>query len=146
MRAGYIGFVFQYFYLNPLLTASDNVAIALRINKVSKKKSLIEAAKSLEEVGLKERINHYPNELSGGERQRVAIARALVKKPLLIIADEPTGNLDSKTANRIIMLFKKILEKEKTTIIQVTHDLEFARMTDEIINIKDGLRVCGEDV
>jgi putative ABC transport system ATP-binding protein len=138
MRAGHIGFVFQSFHLNPILTVRENVAIALQFLGIRKTAARQRAATWLERVGLSHRLDHYPSELSGGERQRVAIARALVKDPELILADEPTGNLDSRTGHEVINLLRKINQEAGTTIVQVTHDLEIAEMSDAIIFFKDG--------
>ena len=140
--ANKIGFIFQSFNLNPILNAVENVAIALRINGISKKEALQKAKEVLTRVGLKERFFHYPNELSGGEQQRVATARAIVKKPIIILADEPTGNLDSKTGIGIIKLLKTIVEEQNTTVIQVTHNLKSAKFSDYIIKLKDGKLAC----
>ena len=131
-----IGFVFQFFYLVPTLTALENVMLPLL---PIKPKGLKEKAKSLlEEVGLGDRIYHKPGELSGGEQQRVAIARALINDPKIVIADEPTGNLDSKTGKKIVGLLKKIANKKRKILIIATHDLEVAKETDRIIILKDG--------
>ncbi len=131
-----IGFVFQFFYLVPTLTALENVMLPLL---PIKPKGLKEKAKSLlEEVGLGDRIYHKPGELSGGEQQRVAIARALINDPKIVIADEPTGNLDSKTGKKIVGLLKKIANKKRKILIIATHDLEVAKETDRIILLKDG--------
>lgn len=141
IRAEKIGFIFQNFNLNPILTAIENVAIAMRFIGESKKISSQKSRAALDQVGLSHRMNHYPNELSGGERQRVAIARAIVKKPSLILADEPTGNIDTKTGMEIIRLLREINEKENTTVIQVTHDLEIADLSDKIFKLRDGVIV-----
>ncbi len=131
-----IGFVFQFFYLVPTLTALENVMLPLL---PIRPKGLKEKAKSLlEEVGLGDRIYHKPGELSGGEQQRVAIARALINDPKIVIADEPTGNLDSKTGKKIVGLLKKIANKKRKILIIATHDLEVAKETDRIILLKDG--------
>ena len=141
IRAEKIGFIFQNFNLNPILTAVENVAIPMRFIGERKRTSLQKAREVLEQVGLSHRMNHYPNELSGGERQRVGIARAIVKNPSLILADEPTGNLDTKTGLGIIKLLREINEKKKTTVIQVTHDLEIANLSDKIFRLRDGVIV-----
>jgi putative ABC transport system ATP-binding protein len=138
MRARHIGFVFQSFHLNPILTVRENVAIALQFLGVGKAEARKRAEAWLDRVGLAGRLDHYPSELSGGERQRVAIARALVKDPELILADEPTGNLDSQTGAGIVALLRGINRERGTTIIQVTHDREIAAMSDEIILFRDG--------
>jgi len=138
IRAQEIGFIFQAFHLNPILTAQENVAIALRFLGVRKRDAMERAARWLEKVGLADRTRHYPAELSGGERQRVAIARAIVKKPALILADEPTGNLDTKRGMEIIELMRQISQEENTTVVQVTHNMEVARVSDVIFTLRDG--------
>jgi putative ABC transport system ATP-binding protein len=138
IRAQEIGFIFQAFHLNPILTAQENVAIALRFLGVRKRDAMERAARWLEKVGLADRARHYPAELSGGERQRVAIARAIVKKPALILADEPTGNLDTKRGMEIIELMRQISQEENTTVVQVTHNMEVARVSDVIFTLRDG--------
>jgi len=141
IRAREIGFVFQSFHLNPILTVHENVAIALQFLGTGRQEASSRARDWLERVGLGSRLRHYPSELSGGERQRVAIARAIVKDPMLILADEPTGNLDSKTGREIIELLRGINRQAGTTIIQVTHDREIAGMSDQIISLRDGVVV-----
>ena len=133
-----IGFIFQSFNLIPRHTALENVIMPLHYStkfKNSNFKNL--GLECLEKVGLSERVNHYPNELSGGQQQRVAIARALVTNPEIILADEPTGNLDSKTSDDIMRLLKD-LNMQGKTIITITHDNEVAEQASEIIRIKDG--------
>jgi len=141
MRARDIGFVFQAFHLNPILTVRENVAIALQFLGVGKQEANRRATDWLERVGLGPRLDHYPSELSGGERQRVAIARAVVKQPTLVLADEPTGNLDSITGGGIIALLREVNRLAGTTIIQVTHDREIAARSDAIICLRDGVVV-----
>lgn len=133
-----IGFVFQTFNLLPRSTALDNVALPLVYAGIGKKDRNLRAIKVLEDVGLGERMKHKPNELSGGQKQRVAVARALVNNPSIILADEPTGNLDSKTSEDIMRLFKEIHEKGNTVIL-VTHEEDIARHAHRIIRLKDGL-------
>src|SRR3989338_432057 len=137
LRGKKIGFVFQIFNLIPTLTASENVMLPMIFQNIQSKKRKQKAKELLEKVGLEHRINHLPNELSGGERQRVAIARALANNPEVILADEPTGNLDSKRGKEIIEMFKALRDEGKTIII-VTHDLEIAKNADKIITLKDG--------
>ena len=137
IRGRKIGFVFQTFNLIPTLTAKENVALPMLFQGVPREERLKRAEELLEKVGLGERMEHLPNELSGGQRQRVAIARALSNDPEIILADEPTGNLDSKTGKEIINLFKR-LNKEGKTIIVVTHDLDIASEASKILKIKDG--------
>lgn len=139
IRATTIGFIFQAFHLNPILTVLENVAIAAQFLGIPSKTAKQRAKEWLTRVGLEHRIHHYPSELSGGEQQRVAIARALIKEPKLILADEPTGNLDSKTGLEIILLMQTLNKESGSTILQVTHDSEIAEMSDQIIYFKDGL-------
>ena len=132
-----IGFVFQTFNLLPRATALDNVALPLVYAGTSKSKRIERAKEVLKQVGLDDRIDHKPNELSGGQRQRVAVARAMVNRPSIILADEPTGNLDSKTSNEIMGLFDMI-HKNGNTIILVTHEEDIAMHAHRIIRLKDG--------
>ena len=134
-RSRKIGFIFQFHHLLPEFTAIENVMIASMISGQPDKGR---AEELLSEVGLKDRINHKPSELSGGEAQRVAIARALINSPMLILADEPTGNLDTDNANSIIDLIFSLREKYKQTFVIVTHNEEFAKNCDTIISLKDG--------
>jgi len=138
VRAREIGFIFQAFHLNPILTAQENVAITLQFLGASKREAGLRARKWLDRIGLGHRLDHYPAELSGGERQRVAIARAIAKDPTLILADEPTGNLDSKTGREIVELLREINHQAGRTIVQVTHDRELASLSDETIVLRDG--------
>lgn len=134
-----IGFVFQFFNLLPRLTALRNVELPLTIAGVPEKEALDKAKRMLKLVGLEHRINHKPTELSGGEQQRVAIARALISNPKIVLADEPTGNLDTKTGWEIVQLMKRLNEEKKQTFIVVTHDPHIAETADRIIHLKDGL-------
>ncbi len=133
-----IGFVFQTFNLLPRLSALENVALPLVYAGVSKEARLEKARKVLESVGLGDRVNHKPNELSGGQRQRVAVARALVNDPAIILADEPTGNLDSKTSYEIMGLFEQI-HKLGNTVILVTHEHDIALHAHRVVRLRDGL-------
>lgn len=136
MRCKKIGYVFQKFYLLPFLTALENVELQARLAGV--KDSRAKAEEALKLVGLEARKGHMPRELSGGEQQRVAIARALVKSPKLLLADEPTGNLDTATGDEVIETLKK-LNARGMTILMVTHNPELAARTNRIIKVKDGL-------
>ncbi|MEZ4883793.1 MAG: ABC transporter ATP-binding protein [Chitinophagales bacterium] len=133
-----IGFVFQTFNLLPRLTALGNVAIPLIYGGVPKKEREQRATDMLDAVGLGDRNHHKPNELSGGQRQRVAIARALINRPSIILADEPTGNLDSKTSVEIMQMLNKI-HRDGNTVIMVTHEEEMAMYAHRIIRLKDGV-------
>jgi len=132
-----IGFVFQTFNLLPKLNAMQNVEVPLIYSSLGRKDRLERAEEALHIVGLQDRMTHKPNELSGGQRQRVAIARALVNKPSIILADEPTGNLDSKSGNEILKFFAK-LHKDGNTIIMVTHEESVAKLSKRRIDIFDG--------
>ena len=136
IRKRKIGIVFQSFYLIPNYTALENVSLVLEINKVpdAKKKSM----ELLEQLGLKDRINHFPSQLSGGEQQRVAIARSIVLNPKLILADEPSGNLDSENSKLIMSLLFKYCKQNGSSLVLVTHDQTLAKECDRIIEIKDG--------
>lgn len=133
-----IGFVFQTFNLMPRTTALDNVALPMVYAGIGKEKRRERAREVLELVGLGDRMMHKPNELSGGQRQRVAVARALVNYPSIILADEPTGNLDSKTSHEIMGLFNEIHQKGNTVIL-VTHEEDIAQHAHRIIRLRDGL-------
>lgn len=137
LRNATLGFVFQQFYLLPRTTALDNVRLPLMYAGVKKKEQKERAYAALEKVGLKDRIYHKPNELSGGQQQRVSIARALATDPLLVFADEPTGNLDSETSEDILGIFQG-LHKEGKTIIMVTHEPDIAAGAERQIHMKDG--------
>jgi putative ABC transport system ATP-binding protein len=133
-----IGFVFQQFNLLPRLTAAENVALPLVYAGIPKKQRIEKAKYVLEKVNLTDRSHHKPNELSGGQNQRVAIARALVNDPSIILADEPTGNLDSKTSHEIMDIFDKIHELSNTVVV-VTHEEEIAKFAQRVIRLRDGV-------
>ena len=132
-----IGFVFQKFHLLPRSSALENVALPLKYASVKQSERLIRAEEVLDKVGLSHRLTHKPTELSGGEQQRVAIARALVNTPSILFADEPTGNLDSKTGHQVLEIFKD-LNKRGQTIVVITHERAIAEQSQRIITIKDG--------
>jgi putative ABC transport system ATP-binding protein len=133
-----IGFVFQQFNLLPRLTAAENVALPLIYAGISKKERTERAMEALKKVGLEERSHHKSNELSGGQIQRVAIARALVNNPSLLLADEPTGNLDSKTSVEVMEIFGKI-QQGGNTVVLVTHEEDIARYAHRVVRLRDGL-------
>ncbi len=139
-RRDQIGFVFQFYNLMPNLTAYENILIAEAVSTGKQDNSLA----VLEAVDLKNRMNNFPSELSGGEQQRIAIARAIVKKPKLLLCDEPTGALDSKTGVSIIKLLKQINKENQTTVIIVTHNAKIALIADRVIHIQDGKIVKDE--
>lgn len=138
VRNDEIGFVFQQFNLLPRLTAAENVALPLIYSGVSRKERTERALEMLKRVGLEDRSHHKPNELSGGQNQRVAIARALVNNPSIILADEPTGNLDSKTSEEIMSIFGKI-QSDGNTVVLVTHEEDIALHAHRIIRLRDGV-------
>jgi len=141
LRRSTIGFIFQSFYLQPFLRLGDNVAVPAMFTSKKRRDINDETTQLLDKVGLLDRRSHYPKEMSGGQIQRAAIARALINKPKIILADEPTGNLDSKNSEAIIDLFKTIRDQLGTTIIVVTHNIEVASMADRVIRLKDGVVV-----
>ena len=136
LRGGKIGFVFQSFYLIPSLTALENILVPMEI--AGRRDAGLRGLVLLSEVGLEDRGHHYPSQLSGGEQQRVAIARALSNEPVIVLADEPTGNLDSTTGRHVIDLLLSINQTRGTTVVVVTHDPDIATMADARISLRDG--------
>ncbi len=141
LRNRYLGFVYQFHHLLPEFTALENVGMPLLIRGELPEKVAHEAESILSLVGLKERISHKTGELSGGERQRVAIARALVTKPACILADEPTGNLDPRNAEKVLDLFFDLQKQQKTSVIMVTHDMQIAKRAERIFSLQDGVLI-----
>ena len=139
-----IGVVFQDYKLLPKLTVYENVAFALEVTGADTKEIRKKVMTAIEKVGLKEKFRSYPDELSGGEQQRTSIGRALISRPAIVLADEPTGNLDTKASEEIVSLLKKSNKEMKQTIIMITHNLELAKVADKIIEIADG-RIVGEE-
>lgn len=139
LRKDHIGFIYQFHHLLPEFTALENVAMPLFIKGIDKKLALKQSEKILTEIGLEKRQSHLPSQLSGGEQQRVAIARAIISQPSVILADEPTGNLDSENAQNIFNLIIEFSKKYRISSLIVTHNLELAKKLDRIITIKDGI-------
>ena len=146
VRSQKVGFVFQQFNLLSRTNALENVMLPLLYDGVHGKARVEKAKAALETVGLADRMHHNPNQLSGGEQQRVAIARALVNDPTILLADEPTGNLDTKTGEEIIGLFQKLHKEKGQTVVYVTHDSFIARHTQRIIRLVDGKIISDEPV
>lgn len=136
-----LGFIFQSFHLIPDLKVIDNVELPLLYRNVSAKERRRLSEQALESVGLKNRMKHFPNQLSGGQKQRVAIARAIVGQPEIILADEPTGNLDSVMGNEVMNILLGLNEEQKTTIVMVTHDENMARKTHRLVRLYDGSQI-----
>ena len=136
-RRDNVGIVFQAFHLVPTMTALENVAIPLEF--AGSADAFDRAREALAEVGLDHRVGHYPGQLSGGEQQRVALARALVAGPKILLADEPTGNLDGSTGDKIIELMFGLHEQKDTTLVLITHDVELAQRCDRVVHLRDGL-------
>ena len=138
VRRTELGFVFQFFNLIPVLTAQENVAIPLILDGVPRSEALKQANAALTRVGLADRSTHTPSELSGGQQQRVALARALVTTPAVILADEPTGNLDSRSSDEVVLMLRRAVDDWHQTLVLVTHDPRIAAYADRIIFLKDG--------
>ena len=144
-RRRHIGFVFQSFNLIPTLTVIENILLPLELNGGVQPKGLRRAAELLERVGLPDREATYPDRLSGGEQQRVAIARALVHEPLLVLADEPTGNLDYRTAKSVMEIYLDLIRENGTTMLIVTHDMDFLDHADRLLEMRDGKVATPDD-
>jgi putative ABC transport system ATP-binding protein len=143
LRRNRIGFIFQQFNLLPIFSAIENVALPLRLGGISTSEAHRRAGEMLKWVGLEDRARHLPSQLSGGEQQRVAIARALVTQPAIILADEPTGNLDSKNGQLVMSMLRRLVDDQGQTVVLVTHDAAIAAQTDRVIQMCDGL-ICDD--
>ncbi|MGB5983206.1 MAG: ABC transporter ATP-binding protein [Nonlabens sp.] len=142
LRSREVGFIFQNFQLLPTLTALENVSVPLELQ--GKKNAVTVSQELLKKVGLKDRMNHYPSQLSGGEQQRVALARAFSNTPSILFADEPTGNLDEETGEKVIQLLFDLNKESGTTLVIITHDMELARRTQQILRLKGGSVLSNE--
>lgn len=138
LRRNRIGYVFQFFNLLPTLTATENVALPLLLGGESRRLALSRARAALDRVGLNNRADHFPEEMSGGQMQRVAVARALVTRPVVVLCDEPTGNLDSACGMEVLALLRELLGASRCCVVMVTHDEAAARRADRIVHIRDG--------
>lgn len=142
MRSNHLGFIFQDFNLLPVLSAVENVELPLLLLGVAAGEARERSMMALSDVGLAERSQHRPAELSGGQQQRVAVARAIVHRPAVILCDEPTGNLDSKTSTEVLALLKRINQEHETTFLIVTHDAKIAQLCDRVLQMEDGLIIA----
>jgi lipoprotein-releasing system ATP-binding protein len=138
LRKNHLGFVYQFHHLLPEFSALENVALPLLIQGKNRHEALAEAEKTLQKVDLSDRLNHKPAQLSGGQQQRVALARAIVSKPKLILADEPTGNLDSEMSEKIFLLLRELAKSHEIACLVVTHNLDLAKKSDRVVSIRDG--------
>ncbi|WP_236869921.1 ABC transporter ATP-binding protein [Candidatus Bandiella numerosa] len=138
LRRDFIGFIFQSYNLLPDFTALENVVLPQNIMGISTKKAIARAKKLFDELNIENKLHSYPNQLSGGEQQRIAIARSLINKPKIILADEPTGNLDTENKNNIAKILEKISKEHKITTVVVTHDMNIAKNADKIYCLNDG--------
>ncbi len=138
LRRRRIGFVFQAFNLMPTLSALENISLPLELDGVSEAVARERAVKALKSVGLAERADHLPSMMSGGEQQRVAVARALAIEPALVLADEPTGNLDSRSSQQVMELLRELVDEKGQTVVIVTHDMQVASTADRIVKVRDG--------
>jgi putative ABC transport system ATP-binding protein len=144
LRRQKIGFIFQFYNLMPVLTAFENIELPMVISGVPKKEAQERAKTLLAAVGLQDRANHRPDELSGGQQQRVAVARALANKPAIVLADEPTGDLDSATGEQVMRLLLKLSKEQGTTVLAATHDVSILKVADRALRMKDGQVVADE--
>jgi putative ABC transport system ATP-binding protein len=144
LRRRRLGFIFQAFNLLPTLTALENVALPLELDGTSTPDARTQARTALESVAIGHRLDHLPSMLSGGEQQRVAVARALVIQPAVLLADEPTGNLDSQSGQQIVALFRHLVESMRQTVVIVTHDMQVAMQANRIVRLRDGRVECEE--
>jgi len=144
LRGKKIGFVFQFFNLYPTLTAQENIELPMLILECDRKEREEKALNLIEMVNLEKRAGHLPSQLSGGERQRVAIARAIANDPEIVLADEPTGNLDTKIGSEIMKLFSRLQEEENMTVVMITHELEIAKHAERVVHMIDGKIVRGD--
>lgn len=144
LRGKKIGFVFQFFNLYPTLTAQENIELPMLILECDKKEREEKALNLIEMVDLEKRAGHLPSQMSGGECQRVAIARAIANDPEIVLADEPTGNLDTKIGSEIMKLFSRLREEENMTIVMITHELEIAKYAERVVHLIDGKIVRGD--